>query len=469
MKPLTITEIISAIDGRVLCPIRPCSISGISTDSRQVRSGDLFVAIRGERFDGHDFVETALQQGALFAVVSLSDRFAGVPQANRVIVVPSTNAALGQLAAYHRRLLPATVIAVTGSNGKTTTKAMITHLLSATRQGRSSPKSYNNEIGVPLTLLSAGAGDEFLVVEVGTNAPGEITALGRLVRPDIAVITSVGPAHLEKLLSIEGVADEKLSLLNHMEPGGAAIVNVDRPEVRLRLKPSADLNLITFGQHAEADLRLTDVHEEGPLRFRINDRYEVTLRVPGRHNASNALAALAVGRRLGLEFEPMIERLASFELPDMRLQMHQYGRLLVINDCYNANPASMRAAIEVLDNLKAPGRRVAILGDMRELGAASEQWHHEIGRVIGTSRIDLLFSVGDFAEVVCRAARTARPHQLTTHAANRVHELRDVLPDLLRPDDTILLKGSRAMQMEKVLEMLPLPATPAAAGVLAGG
>lgn len=452
MIPLTLNEILQAIRGRPLNGLGPCSIAGVCTDSRRIQPGEAFFAIRGERFDGHDFVPQALEQGAFCAVISDVRPFADQPCRNRLIRVDDTIKALGRLASYHRRQLPAVVIAVTGSNGKTTTKSMIAHLLAATKKGRGAPGSFNNHIGVPLTLLSAEVGDEFLVVEIGSNSPGEIAQLGSLVRPDIAVVTSVGPAHLEGLGDIQGVMAEKLSLLDHVAAGGMAVINVDEPLVRVRLRGAHPFNLVTFGRWSEAALRATDIRQNSKsLNFKINDRLAVHMSVPGSHNACNALAAYAVAARLGLPENVIAERLGTFRLPEMRLQMHQYGSLLVINDCYNANPASMRCAVDVIQEMPVPGRRIAIVGDMRELGPQTLALHEELGRTIAASNIDVLVSVGEFAHVVCDAARTAGSRRLAVHAARSVAELSEGINSLLKPKDTVLLKGSRAMHMESLL------------------
>ena len=276
------------------------------------------------------------------------------------------------------------VIAVTGSNGKTTTKSMIAHLLSGRWQGKASVKSFNNHIGVPLTLLRADPPESFLVCEVGMNAPGEIAQLGQLVEPDIAVVTNVAEAHLERLGSIERVAEEKLSLLSHLQSGGIGVINVDHPIVRQLLENDPrfrNTRRVTAGEWDGADIRLTRVEKSegkveksksqrsetegfdslGPRQlvaarweFEINDRFKYEWAVPGRHNILNALCAIGVARRMGLDHAEIAQRLASFELPRMRLECEQIGDIRVINDAYNANPSSMSAAISVLSELPVP-------------------------------------------------------------------------------------------------------------------
>ncbi len=456
MAVLTLSEILRATRGRLESTLRSGSVSGVSIDSRRVGTGELFIAIEGQRLDGHDFVAEALENGALYAVVSRTNRIAGGDLASRLIKVADTRVALGQLAAHYRNQLSATVVAVTGTNGKTTTKAMIGHILAGHKQGRCAHKSYNNDIGLPLTLLSAEPRDDYLVVEVGSNSPGEIGHLGALVRPNIVVITNVSEAHLDGLGDLQGVVHEKLSLLTHLQGRGLAVVNTDSPELLERLHQMENLNLITVGERDDADLRITSLRQQGrAIRFNINGRFDVHIPVLGKHNAGNALCAIAVGRRLGLSIEETADRLSTFELPDMRLQVHQYGSMIVVNDSYNANPASMRCAIEALEAMNVPGRRVAIIGDMRELGKQAETLHRELGRLIASSEVDVLMSVGDFAEDVCESARARGNRKLELHASRNVEDLEKNLRRRLKAKDTILIKGSRALQLERILARLP--------------
>ena len=280
MIKLVLTEVIDALRGEPGATPRPVTVAGVSTDSRTAQSGELFFALRGPRHDGHDHVAGALARGAVAAVVSRSRGpelvRAGVDAA-RLILVEDPLAALARLAAFHRRQAPADVIAVVGSNGKTTTKEMIGHILGERMRGRCSPKSYNNAIGVPLTLLSTEAADDFLVVEIGTNAPGEVAQLAELVEPDMAVITSVGEEHLERLGDLEGVAAEECSVLRRVRQGGFAAVNIDSPFVRPHVD-ACGLKLATFGLEPAADLRITRVAYEVPAL-----RIERPLRLPPAH------------------------------------------------------------------------------------------------------------------------------------------------------------------------------------------
>lgn len=488
MKPLMLDEVVTALEGVADRAVPVASVSRVVTDSREVRPGDLFVAIRGDRFDGHDFVNSALSAGAIAAVVRNDfDRVlpvgaeAAASAGGLLIRVDDPVGAMGRLALYYRRSViagSATVVAVTGSVGKTTTKQMVAHLLSARWKGAASPKSFNNSIGVPLTLLSVEPSDSFVVCEVGMNAPGEIAALARLIEPEVAVITTVVECHLEGLGSLERIADEKLSILRHLRPGGAAVVNFDSELLRWNMERNRDyrkLKRVSFGQWPHADLRLTElrsviVEGESPERkdggttgqgltrggfvFRLNDRFEYRLNVPGRHNVFNALAAIGVARWFGMDHDEIAAKLETFELPAMRLQVERAGRWTVINDAYNANPASMAAAVDTLMDAPSAGRRVLVVGDMRELGAASEELHRRTAERIGRSGVDLVVAVGENAKLVARTAQAASGGRLATHAYASTESARRRMPALLKPGDTILVKGSRAMGLEKLVEAI---------------
>jgi len=454
MQPLTLEEIIRAIGGRPLAEPTPRSISRVGIDSRAVQPGELFFALRGERFDGHEFVPAALASGAAAAVVSDPEVETGHPGlADRLILVPDTLAALGALGAYYRGQIPAVVIGVTGSNGKTTTKFMIDQVLGSRRQGRAAVKSFNNSVGVPITLLSAERGDEYLVVEIGTNAPGEVAALSRLARPDIAVVVSIGEEHLEFLDNIEQIAEEETSVLAHVPPGGLAVVCFEALE-QAASKGDARLNRVTFGRDAAADLRASRIEmtAEG-LRFLLNERFEYRLPMIGPHNAINALAAIAVGRRFGMEHDAIAAALAAFRPPPMRMNVETRGAITVINDAYNANPTSMEAGLAALDAWSGRGRRVALLGEMHELGKHSERCHAALGRAAARSSAQLVVAIGRHAETVTRAVTTAAPDKPTA-CFEKVADAEKGLAALLQPKDVILLKGSRAAGIERLLPMI---------------
>jgi len=494
MIALSLDETVRAVGGRMPVPCEPFGVTGLSTDTRSLKPGDLFVALSGENFDGHAFVAEAFAKGACAALVAKSAQkrlgLADVRTAP-LILVDDTRLALGRLAAHHRRELSAKVIAVTGSNGKTTTKGMIHHVLSACLPGRAADKSFNNDVGVPLTLLSAGSADRYLVVEIGSSAPGEVAPLAAMASPDVGVVTSIGHAHLEGFGSIEAVAREKLSLLDHLAPGGLAVVNLDDLEGHARLGtglPSrerkrpvdqpracawgsenrhlaasgeraaigADLcpgssRAISYGTDPRADVRVTDLKcRFDGVDFTINGRYPVRLPVPGEHNARNAAAVFAVARRMELEPERIVEALATVELPEMRLHVRRLNGVTVIEDCYNANPTSMAAGIGVLCAVQE-GRRVLVAGEMKELGGETGVLHERIGALAARSGVDLVVSVGRGAAPVVDGVRSLDPG-VTVHTCASTEQACAEVPPMLAEGDTVLIKGSRAMGLERLTQ-----------------
>lgn len=442
-------EVVGAIGRR---PERRVMATGVSTDSRTVGPGEVFFALEGRRCDGHDFVRQALERGAVAVVVH---RDVAVPEEfrDRVIRVQNTLRALGETARQHRRRWGGTVIAVTGSNGKTTTRDMIHHILSAFMKCRRAQASFNTNIGLPLTLLEVSPEDQAVVLEMGTNAPGEIRELTLIAEPDVAVITNVGPSHLEGLGSVEGVARAKAEIFEGLRAGGTAVLNADDPWFGFFAERWGG-EIISYGLSSRANFRARSIR---PLpdghRFVVEGGAVVTLRVPGLHNVRNALAALAVAGRFGMDLGAAADRLETFALPPLRCQIETMGGVTVVADCYNANPASMRAALEVLRDLPIAGRRVALLGDMLELGPMSAQLHEHLGADLPGYGVDILYATGEYAERIVRAAAenglagAARAVPTLDAAASE-------LADLLQPGDALLIKGSRGMAMERILGRL---------------
>lgn len=440
--------------------------AGVSIDSRTMRANDAFFALRGERTDGHRYLGDVAKAGGALAIVDCKEHVPSAMGHTSVLLVPDAGAALLKLAAAYRKTLETTkVIAVAGSNGKTTTTRLIGAVLCQSLRGSASAKSYNNAIGVPLTILGAKRSDQYLICEVGTNAPGEIATLAGVVQPDIAVITSIGREHLEGLGSVQGVAQEEASLLRGLRPGGVAILTADSPELAEVLRRDFEKaangggGLITFGFGDHADLRLTSV-EATPTgtRFCLNDRNWYTVGLLGRHNASNATAAVAVARRLGVDNGAIEAGLAGAKGPEMRLQRERVGGIEILNDAYNANPDSMHAALRAFDEAfpaKREGRRVIVVGDMLELGGASEAAHGEIADAISSlGGIDLAIFIGPHfkpgAGGVERRGRVAS----VVHYATLDEEIASEIAGGLKSGDCVLLKGSRGMGLERIVKAL---------------
>jgi len=430
-------------------------IRGVSTDTRTLRRSEVFVALRGDQFDGHDYLAEAARRGAAIAVV---DRDVRAPAGCGVIRVDDTYTALSRLAARYRRTLAAEVIAITGSVGKTTTKHMLHSVLASQLRGSASPKSYNNHVGVPLSILAADPGDRYLIVEIGSNAPGEVGRLSRIVEPDVAVITHVAQAHLEGLGTLEGIAREKAGVLRHLKDDGLAIVNGDAPAISEHLK--ALRRVVRYGRAEQCDLRLTDCRATGDgLRVTVNKRAEFALPLLGAHNAINALGVIAVARHLNFSDEQIAAGFAGITPPPMRMELQRIDTgavpITIINDAYNANPESARAALATLAAMDTDGgRRVAVLGDMAELGDQSPQLHRELGLSLADLPLDEIVLIGPMslytAEGLSRRGMTDSVHALGPWT-NRTPE---EVAELVRPGDVVLLKGSRMMALERLVGAL---------------
>ena len=459
MRPTPLDEIRQAIHGRWMT-VRsavPVNICRVSIDTRTAGPGDLFIAIQGRRSDGHEFLARAADAGCVAAVVrtgadvdeALARRFGG-----GLIGVADTTVALGELAALHRSRFTGQVIAVTGSVGKTTVKEMIHHILGRVLSGSAAPASYNNHIGVPLTLLAAEPGSEYVVCELGSNAPGEIAALTRICRPDLAVITAVGPSHLERLGSVKRVAGEKAGVLGGMNGRrGMGVIWADSEDLDHAVR-AYDTRLVRFGRSDHAEFRLTGWEGEGlSQRFQFNGRRWVELPLPGRHNALNALAALAVAMRLGLDGDQTADALADFPAPRMRMQVRRVGDVVLINDAYNANPMSMAAALEVLAGVD--GRpRVFVAGDMLELGADARQYHLQLGRRIAQAGIDSLVAVGPLARYIVQGADGDAGGCLQTRHYETAAVAAEGVADWFEPPAAVLVKASRAIGAECIADRI---------------
>jgi UDP-N-acetylmuramoyl-tripeptide--D-alanyl-D-alanine ligase len=421
-------------------------VTGVSIDTRTLKPGDLYVAIRGKRLDGHQFCTQAVQNGAVGVVV---DSEAAVPQGALGVVVENTTEALGRIAFRHRERMSARVVAITGSNGKTTTKEILAAILARKFKTMKPQASYNNDIGVPLTVLSMTRETEAAVFELEMNELGGTARLARICRPETGVVTNIGDTHLEFMKDRHGVAQEKAELLQALPEKGAAVLNADDPLVMAIGAAYSPPRRVTFGLAEKAEVFATNIADVGLAgsRFRLMGRHDVALPIPGRHNVANCLAACAAAYAMGMQPGDMPEAIATVSVPPMRLRVVRLGMTTLIDDCYNANPQSMRAALEVLRRSASPERRVAFLGDMLELGESSADRHEALGREAGvvTSRLCL---VGPMGEHVARGARAVGLEAVWRFESARL--AREALFDIVRPGDTILVKGSRAMALESV-------------------
>ncbi len=417
--------------------------TGVSTDSRTIKEGDCFFAIAGDNFDGHDYVCQAFDTGAACAVVGKD--FTG----ERILKVPDTIKALGLLAKEYRSRNNYKVVAVTGSTGKTSTRQIIAHVLRQRYRIFESPANFNNNIGVPLTLLGADEKDEIIVAELGTSAPGEIAYLSRIAQPDIALITNVYCAHLAGFGSLEAIVKEKLSIADSLADGGVLIINSDFDCLTGACKDRG-IKFLTFGKSG-TQIRCG----AGGSVFAV-DGTEVELPLPGEGYVENALAARAVCRQLGITIEQFSRCIKTLPAIPMRTQWLQIGTLKVLNDCYNANPASMKNALDIMTKLDTDRncRKVFICGDMAELGRQSAQMHEQLGVLITQAGIRFLVTVGNLAKIAAQAANSCAQHDLQIKSFQDARSVCNSLQRIIKNYDIILVKGSRTTRLEMVVEKL---------------
>lgn len=464
----TLDEVLEITSGRLLregtSPRRAPSIKRLCTDSRDVRSGDLFVALKGERVDGHGFVGAALKAGAVGALVATDYEVPAavgrVRGAQGIIAVLDPLHAFQQLAAHHRARFGMPVVAVTGSNGKTTTKEMVAAVLGAKWPILKTEGNLNNRIGVPLTLLRLGPRHKAAVVEMGVDAPGQTSRLCEIAHPTIGLITNIGPDHLEFFGTLEASAEAKGELLDYLPEDGVAILNADDPYFPY-LASRARCEVVAFGLSPTAHVRAANV-EVTSGRGTAFDLWlaggarptPVRLAVYGTHNLSNALAAAAVGHVLGLGGAQIAKGVARFRPAAMRSQIIRGRGLTIINDCYNANPASMKAALDLLVQVGDGHRTIAVLGDMLELGSGTAEFHREVGAHAARRGISCLIACGILGQGIAEGARRAgMPPDRIKEAGDAMMAV-TLVSAQARAGDVVLVKGSRGMKMERVVDAL---------------
>jgi UDP-N-acetylmuramoyl-tripeptide--D-alanyl-D-alanine ligase len=438
----------------------PASIEGVSTDTRAIPAGSAFVALRGERFDGHDFLAEAARSGASCAVVARG-RAASGPPGLPLLEVDDTLAALGAVARLHRLRFSIPVVGVTGSNGKTTTREMIAAILATRGPVLSTEGNLNNEVGVPLTLLRLLPTHTAAVIEMGMSHRGEIGRLTAIAEPRVGVVTNAFPAHLEGLGSVDGVADAKGELYRGLPADGVVVANADDPRMLHRARKSGR-RVLTFsgGSDRDADVVLLDVLSQDPegMRFLLGiGTKEVEVRLPlvGEHNAVNAAAAAAAALSLGCSDREIVRGLAGVRPVGRRLRVERLpSGVLLVDDCYNANPASMKAALRTLRQLAGAGRALAALGDMLELGPAEDDLHRELGRDAAAAGLAALATFGPRAGLAREAAIEAGMARSDTFHTEDPLLLVAFVRERLRPGDVLLVKGSRGMKLERLVEAL---------------
>ena len=459
---LSVHEIAAAVQGQLVgdaTDLRP--VASVVVDSRQVTPGALFVALRGQKHDGHDFVFDAFVKGARAAIVErVPGRVAASDRANAfpMVLVGDGLVALQGLAQHWRRKLALTVVAVTGSVGKTTTREVLSGVLEQRYRVLRSEGNLNTEVGVPLSIMRARPGHQVVALEMGMYALGEIRALARLAQPDIGVVTNVGPTHLERLGSLENIAEAKSELVQELPAGGLAVLNVDDPRVRA-MGGRTMARVAYYGLDPVADFWADEVESRGlqGMRFVLHhgaDHLHVKTLMLGIHSVHAALAASAVAHHLGMSLEETAEALRKVS-PSLRLIVEAgINGSTVIDDSYNASPASTLAALNLLADLE--GRKVAVLGDMRELGIFQEEGHRMVGRRAAEAA-DVVVAVGDLGSIIGREAIAGgMPAEAVFFAASNAEAV-EKLERILKPGDCVLVKGSRGMAMEEIVEAVRCP------------
>lgn len=452
MDRLSLTTISQVLQSRSMnFDAAAADVTGISIDSRTVRLGDLFFAIQGKRLEGHQFVAQALSQGARACVVKQG---MPVPEKNApLLVVDDVNQALARFAHWYRRQQTATVIGVTGSVGKTTTRNMIYTALAPCLKGVQSPANYNNEFGVPLSIAQLKSEHEYAVLELGASQTGEIQTLAEMVHPEIGVITGIGPSHLEHFGTLQRTAEAKSELFEQLPASGLAIVNGDDNYADFLISRSP-APVLRVGLGDSNDLQASAIRQgESGLTFKAEGT-EYVIPVVGNHFVYPALSAIAVGKILGLSNQDLSDSLRAFQPVRGRCHVELIGDWTVVDDAYNSNPVSMQAACELLSDWPTHGKRVLVMGDMLELGPDSASYHREVGKKIANSTIDRLFVCGaQAAAVVEGALENQFPSEWIVQGSD-VETIKADVFSRLEPGDTVLVKGSRGMRMERLIEYL---------------
>ena len=457
-----VSELLKATGGRLINQGDTLNTKGISIDSRTIQPQEVFLAIKGSNFDGHDFITEAIKKGATCIIKEAASRKllqrAG-RQAKEVVFieVKDTTKALGDIACFQRKKSFAVpVIAVTGSNGKTTTKEMIAHLLAKKFKVLKNEGTKNNQIGLPLALLKLNNSYDAAVLEIGTNHFGEVGYLTRICLPNIGIITNIGPSHLEYLHNLAGVFREKYSLIENLEKPYIAILNADDDLLRRKVFARVGKSItLSFGVKHKSDFSASHIRNiSGKLEFRIHKKYRFTLKTLGYYNIYNALAAIAVSRLFGIAYSDLALRLATFDFPQGRLKFVKINQINFIDDTYNSNPLSLNLALEVLNNFKSTGRKVFVMGDMLELGSQQDKLHCRAGR-LAAGCCDIFITVGKLSRLAAKEAKAVHFDTKNIFTCATTAQARDILfrRISLTKDDTVLVKGSRLMKMEEVFRI----------------
>ena len=448
-----IAKMVSATND--ITPFAETIIEGVVIDSRKIEAGNLFVPFKGEHADGHKYVEESIRKGA--AAAFWQSDVPNPPADLPLLIVDDCLTALQELARNYREELDVKVVGITGSNGKTTTKDLTAGLLSTQYKIQKTEGNYNNQLGLPLTVLGLEEDTEIAVLEMGMSGRGEIEFLTKLACPDAVVITNIGESHLLDLGSREGIAEAKLEILQGLKSGGLAVLNGDEPLLMERIQQhEGNIQLQTFGRSDRNDLFPTEITQlKHGNRFKINASSEnFELPVLGNHNILNALAAMLIAKHFSIPFEKMNSGFAGIKLTNMRMELVEGSRgEKIINDAYNASPTSMMAAIELVSNLQGYERKILVLGDMLELGPQEEQYHLQIGKGLDPNKIDLLFTYGSLGEHIAAGARPVLGDKNVLAFKNKQTLLQELI-EHVDENTLVLVKASRGMKLEEIVTSL---------------
>ena len=427
--------------------------SGVTTDSRKISKNFLFIALKGEKFNGEDFVEESFKKGATAAIVSknFSKKISG-----EIIKVDDTLTAYQQIASAWRDKFNIPIVAITGSTGKTTTKDLTAAVLGSLGKVLKTSANFNNEIGVPMTLLELNENHKAAVVEIGMRGLGQIESLAKIVKPTIAIVTNVNETHIELLGSMENIARAKGELVEAIQSGGAVILNADNPYTEfLKKLVNPDVKILTHGIKHDADLKAENISITNSVTdFDMNYKgeiYHFDLPIIGRHNVSNAMSAIAAGISAGVSIQQARQGLSTLVTTKMRFEVIHRDKITIINDAYNASPASMRASIKTAAEIYE-NRKIAVLGDMFELGDISEKVHREVGECVAENNFDILITVGELGKFIAEGAKSAGMEKI--FVTNSHENAAKTLRSILQADDVVLFKASHGMHLEKIIEMI---------------
>lgn len=453
MEKISIGEILEATNGKLLSGNTAQTINSVCIDSRKVTKDSLFIALKGERVDGHNFIKDAFDLGASVCIIEKNYEI-GTEVQGALIEVASTLSALQDLAAYYRRKFSIPVIGVTGSVGKTTTKEMIYSVLSENLNVLKTEANYNGQIGLPLTIFNLNNSHEVAVLEMGISEIGEMDRLRKIANPDIGVITNIGVSHVENFKSVKNTCNEKIKIVSGTNK--KLYANFDSP-ILANIKNKTDTTVIPFGINGLYPYKCEEIYSS---KYETNfilstEELRENIMIPclGIHNVYNALAAIAVGLDLGVHIEDIKSGLSKFKNVAMRQQIYNVNDIILIDDSYNASPDSVKSSVSILKNIDSPGKNIVVIADMLELGERSQEIHFETGRYIAMEKIDFLITIGENSKYLSEGAKSMNQEVITIHCQNN-SEAFEKIKEIIDKDDKILIKGSRGMHTDEISEKI---------------